>query len=327
LTRSQPLAALRVVTGISLLCGLGSIVLLARVLSWRLVDAALLVLLSGYAVFNTLRNGQPYIAVSLSCILGYYARLKGRPLWAGLCFGLFVPIKYFAVVFLVYFAFRKEWKVVLGGAIAALGVAGLGVLAMGWSIHAEFLARVLGNHLIGKLGMQDPFTASFQSFDSLFRRLFVFDAAANPEPFLASPELQIVGTAIVKALLMAAAIAALIKLNRGRPAAAVGPSFGILGVVTMLLAPASATYHFVLLWLPIGLLVSWLVRARAQTSAACILLCYAVIGFFPYRLTAPFEGRGGLTVLAYPRLVLVLLIFAVATCFVWRQADPLSYAT
>jgi hypothetical protein len=325
LTGLQPLTALRVVTGVSVLCGLASILVLARVLSWSLIDAALLVLLSGYAVFNTLRNGQPYIAVSLSCILGYFARLKGRPLWAGICFGLFVPIKYFAAVFLVYFAFRKEWKVVLGGAIAALAVSVLGILAMGPRIHAEFLANVLGNHLIGKLGLQDPFTASFQSFDSLFRRLFVFDAAANPQPFLSAPQLQIVGTALVKALLLAAAVASLIKLNRGRPAEAVAPSFGILGIVTMLLAPATATYHFVLLWLPIGLLVACMLQARAAAWAACILLCYASIGFFPYRITAAFEGRGGLTVLAYPRLGLLLLIFAIASAFVWRREDPPPY--
>jgi hypothetical protein len=48
-------------------------------------------LLSGYAVLGALRLGQPYILVSLSCILGYYARLKSRPLLAGICFGLFTP--------------------------------------------------------------------------------------------------------------------------------------------------------------------------------------------------------------------------------------------
>lgn len=322
LTGLNALNALRVMTAISLLCGLACIVLLARVLRWRLWDAALLVLLSGYAIFNTLRDGQPYIAVSLSCILGYYLRLKGRPLLAGISLGLFVPIKYFAVTYLIYFAFRKERTLVLGGVIAAVAVGLVGVVVLGWGIHAQFLSKVLGNHLLGKLGMQDPFTASFQSFDALFRRLFVFDAAANPQPYLAYPALQILATVIIKALLLAAAIGALIKLNRGRPEAAVAPSLGIIGITTMLLAPATATYHFVLWWLPIGLLVAYCIEQRAPAWAACIVAGYALIGLFPYRITQPFEGRGGLTVLAFPRLALVLFLFVVAVYFVWRRAPP-----
>jgi hypothetical protein len=327
LTGLSALNALRVMTAISLLCGLACIVLLARVLSWRLLDAALLVLLSGYAIFSALRDGQPYIVVSLSCILGYYLRLRGRPLLAGISFGLFVPIKYFAVVYLVYFAVRKEGKLVLGGVIAALAVGLLGLVVLGWGIHAQFLSRVLGNHLLGKLGMQDPFTASFQSFDSLLRRLFVFDAAANPQPFLAYPALQILGTPIIKASLLAAAIAALVKLNRGRREAAAAPSLGIIGITTMLLAPATATYHFVLLWLPIGLLIEYFIEERAIAWAACILAVYALIGLFPYRMTQPFEGRGGLNVLAFPRLALLLLLFMVAVYFVWRRQDPLPKPT
>src|ERR1700720_980827 len=60
LTRLEPLDALRVVTGVSVLCLICSIILLSRILSWTYVDTAVFVLLSGYAVFNALRLGQPY---------------------------------------------------------------------------------------------------------------------------------------------------------------------------------------------------------------------------------------------------------------------------
>ena len=59
------------------------------------------------------------------------------------------------------------------------------------------------------------------------------------------------------------------------------------------------------------------------TAAAARTSCsgaYALIGVFPYRFTAPFEGRGGLSVLAYPRLWLLLAIFIVGVYFSWRQA-------
>ena len=322
LTRLKPLDALRVVTGVSVLCLIGSIILLAKILSWSVVDSTVFVLLSGYAVLGALRLGQPYILVSCSCIVGYYARLKSRPSLAGMCFGLLTPIKYFPVVILVYFAFRKEWKVVLGGAAAILMVTAVSVGILGWKMHEDFLSSVLGNHLIAKLDLQDPFTASYQSFDSLFRRLFIYDATLNPQAPYAVPRLQGIAVFITKASILLAAIAALVKLARRGGDSATGPSIGLLGVVTLLLAPATATYHFVLLWLPVGLLINYLILQGARVRAYFILGAYALIGFFPYRYTIPFEGRGGLTVLAYPRLFLLLAMFIACVHFIWSQAQP-----
>jgi Glycosyltransferase family 87 len=319
LARLEPLGALRVMTGVSVLCLLGSIVLLARILSWSLLESSVFVLLAGYAIIGSLRYGQPYILVSLSCILGYYARLRGAPLLAGLCFGLFVPIKYFPVVILIYFAFRREWRVVLGGAAAAIAVIGVSIGVLGWKVHEVFLSSVLGHHLVADLSLQDPFTARFQSFDTLFRRLFIFDAASNPQPWLALPRLQLIGVALTKSVIFATALVTLIKLARGRSADKVATSVGILGILTLLLAPATASYQLVLLWLPVGLLIGSFYRGRARIYAYLMLGLYALIGFFPYGRAYRFEGRGGLTVLAYPRLFLLLAMFSVCVAFVWSQ--------
>ena len=318
LAQLEPLDALRVVTGVSVVCLIFTVLLLSRILSWTYLDTTAFVLLSGYAVINALRLGQPYIWVSFSCVLGYYAYLQGRPWLAGACFGLFVPMKYLPIVFLIYFACRREWKVALGGAIAILAIASVSIGVLGWKIHEIFLSSVLGDHLIGKLSMQDPFTASFQSFDSLFRRLFVFDPASNPRPLIAAPGFQIIGVAVTKAAILLAALATLRKLARDNAAASIAPSVGLLGILALLVAPATATYHFVLLWLPVGLLIDYLLRERVPAGAYFILGAYALIGFFPYRLTAPLEGRGGLTVLAYPRLLLLLAMFTASVYFIWH---------
>jgi len=322
LTRLAPLDALRAMTAVNVVCLICSIVLLGRILSLSLADSTVLVLLSGYAVINAFRLGQPYILVSLSCILGYYAYLKGRPLLAGLCFGIFVPVKYFPVVLLIYFAFLKEWRVVLGGACAILAVTLTSIGVLGWKVHEDFLSTILGNHLIGKIDMQDSFTASFQSFDSLFRRLFIFDAAANPQPLVALPILQIIAVIVTKASILSAAVVTMVKLARSGVAAATAPSIGVLGILTLLLAPATATYHFVLLWLPVGLLVGYFFQERTPVRAYLILGAYALIGFFPYQPAYAFEGRGGLTVLAYPRLFLLLAMFIACIYFIWNRAEP-----
>lgn len=311
-----PINALRAMTALSVLCLAGSIVVLARLLDWGMIETTTFILLSGYAVSNSLRLGQPYIVCSLLCILGFYAYRKDRPIAAGVCFGLFSPIKYLPVGYLAYFAWRRNYKVVLGGAVAICAIGALSIGILGWKIHEEFLTQVLGHHLIGQLGLQDPFTASFQSFDSLFRRLFVFDAAFNPHPVAAAPMLQVAAVAAVKLSLLAAAAAALLKLARGNAGAAVGPSLGIVGILILLIAPATATYHFVLLWLPVALLLDHFLTAHAPRYAYGLLGLYTLIGFCPYGHAHRFEGRGALTVLAYPRLFLLLAMFAMCTHFI-----------
>jgi hypothetical protein len=199
--------------------------------------------------------------------------------------------------------------------LTMLAVALTSVAVLGWKIHETFLMSVLGNHLIAHLGQQDPFTTAFQSFDSLFRRLFVLDPARNPQPFWPAPLALVVATTLTKALVVLAAATALFQLNRGTKEAAVAPSLGILGLLVMPIAPATATYHFTLLWLPVGLLVNYLNGQGARLAAYFMVGTYALIGFFPYKLTYPFEGRGGLTVLAYPRLFLLAAMFAVCVYY------------
>jgi Glycosyltransferase family 87 len=319
LTNLEPLSALRVVTVGSILCLLLAASVLARILSWSYLETITFILLSGSAVWNSLRLGQPYIVVSASCILGYYARLRGAPVLAGLCFGLFVPIKYFPVVILIYFACCREWRIVLGGAAAALAVTAVSIAMLGWKVHEVFLSSVLGNHLLAHLSMQDPFAVSFQSFDTLFRRLLVFDAAANPHPWLASSRLQVAGVLIAKTTCLFIAIGTLVRIARSSDVIdKAALSVGMLGILSLLLAPATATYHFALLWLPVGLLISHFYREHALYYAYWMLGLYALIGLFPYWSAYRFDGRGGLTVLAYPRLYLLVAMLMICVSFVWR---------
>jgi ubiquinone/menaquinone biosynthesis C-methylase UbiE len=321
-----PLDAMRVTTCVNILCLAASILVLMRILSWGLLETAVFVLLSGFGLVNDLLFGQPYILISLSCIVGYYAYLERKPFLAGICFGLFAPIKYFPVVFLGYFAFRRAWRVVLGGTAAMLCVGLLSIGILGWKIHQAFFA-VLANHLVAKLDLQDPFAVSYQSLDSLLRRLFVFDAVRNPWPLWNVPRLHVFGVLATKLALLGVAAAALVRLVRRNPEAATAPSIGILGILTMLLAPATASYHFLLLWLPVGLLVRFYFDERAFVHGSVTLGAYALINFFPYPFTERFAGHGGLSVLAYPRLFLLLGMFAAGVHFVWRRRAPAAAET
>jgi hypothetical protein len=320
LARYEPLTALRIVTCASVLCLICSIFLLARIVAWDPVDSAVFILCSGTAIISGLRFGQPYILISTACILGYHLYLKGRPWLAGMCLGLFVPIKYFPVVILACFALRKQWRVVLGGAIAVAAVALVSVTVLGWQVHQIFLSSIFASHLLGHLSLRDvgpPFTAVYQSFDTMFNRLFVLDPL-NPRPFWAAPSLATLGTITVKSLILLVAAATLVKLARERSSKSVAASVGIAGILLLLIAPATATYMCALLWLPVGLLIDYFLAKQARKPAYLVLIAYTAIGFIPWQYIYPFEGRGVLTILAYPRLFLLLAMFVVCIWFIIR---------
>jgi len=307
----KPQTALRIVTALNVVCLICSMFLLRGIFAWRLIDSALFILLSGWALRNGLRLGHPYILISTCCLLGYYLYLKRMPWLAGLCLGLFVPIKYFPLMILAGFAFHRQWRVVLGGGIAAAAVVLVSIGVLGWQVHQIFLLDVLLNHLTGHLIPGPRFTAIFQSFDTLFERLFILDPVRNPHPWVSAPLAATFAIVSTKGLLVLAAAAALMKLARGATARAIAPSIGILGILVLLIAPGSGTYAFVLLWLPVALLIDYFLSERARVPAYLILSTYVLIGFIPYGHTYPFEGDGGLTVLAYPRLLLLLAMFVV----------------
>jgi hypothetical protein len=311
LTGLKPLTALRIVTLVNLACLICSTLLLSRIFAWDLLASALFVLASGWALHAGLRFGHPYILISTFCLLGYYLYLKHRPWLAGLCLGLFVPIKYYPLCLLAAFALHGRWRVVMGGGIAIAAVALVSIGMLGWQVHQIFVVDVLFNHLAGHVEPGPRFIAVFQSFDTLFDRLFIFDFLRNPHPVLDAPPVRTAAVLGTKCLLVFAAAAALIKLGRGATAGAIAPAIGILGILALLIAPGSGTYAFVLLWLPVALLIDYFLSERARVPACLVLCIYVLIGFIPYGHTHPFEGRGALTVLAFPRLFLMLAMFVV----------------
>jgi hypothetical protein len=226
--------------------------------------------------------------------------------------GVFVPIKYYPVIVLAGFALHRQWRVVLGGGIAVATVVLVSIGVLGWKVHQVFLLDVLLNHLTGHLVPGPRFTAIFQSFDTLFERLFILDPARNPHPWLAAAPAVTPAIVSTKVLLVLAAAAALIRLARVRDVRAIEPTIGILGVLVLLIAPGSGSYAFVLLWLPVALLIDYFLSERARVPAYLILSTYVLIGLIPYGFAYRFEGHGGFTVLAFPRLFLLLAMFIVS---------------
>jgi len=323
----SPSNALRVVTTFNMAFLVAVIVLLARLFRTSTEEAALFTLLSGIGLINCFRFGQLYVALSLCVVLGYYFLRHDRPVLAGISFGILTPVKYFPIVFLLYFVFKREWRLIISAA-ATMGVVCLVSVAMlGWEVHSTFLSHVAGQHLQSNLTMQDPFSSTFQTFDSLLRRLFVYDPELNPHPLFVSSTSYFLLKVVIILSLVTVTVGVIIRgrlMGNGRE---VDTSLGLLGILGLLLSPAGATYHFLLLWLPVALLLK-LFRVSGQLNLFwVVLILYAAIGFIPYSFFRQFDGHGLLTLAAYPRLIMLSLLFAVSLWGVGKLERPLHLSS
>ncbi len=116
----------------------GCIYVLSRTIRRPWVDAGVLLLLSGLAIINGFRFGQLYFLLLLLILAGFWAAQQHRDVLSGILFGLLVPIKYFPLVFLLYFAWVRRWKIVLWGAMSSGLVFILGIVVLGWNVHEIF---------------------------------------------------------------------------------------------------------------------------------------------------------------------------------------------
>ena len=304
-----PLTALQVWTGFGILI-LGALFLvLKQMIAAPPMVIAGIILGSGIGLANNFRFGQWYVMLLFILTCGYYYWQKGFPVVAGMFFGIGASIKYFPLLFIILFAWRREWKGVFSclGTFVVLNLAG--ALMLGFAAYGTFFRSVFWNHL--SANMQNPFSAVFQSWESLFRRLFVADPVLNPQPFIDYPAGFLIGTSLMIGCVIIITSRTMIHLRTAGYEDTLAHQFVVLALMGLALLPASATYHFVLLVLPMALLLSLRARLSGPLYYAIFGL-YFVLGFIPYRYFIRFDGSGFYSVLAYPRLAIMTAIFCAA---------------
>ncbi len=304
-----PEDALRVWTCINVAALLGVFLLLRRITGSPPAMLAAIILSAGAGLANNVRFGQWYVILLLLMCLGFTFWKNGAVTLAGIMFGIGAAIKYFPILYLAIFLVRREWKGVAAclGTIALLNL--VGVLLAGAQVYRTFFQDVLFNHLSGHL--QNPFSASFQSWQSLFRRLFVPDAALNPSPFVNWPSGLAAGTTLIAGSVLVYTLDRVFALQKDRTFGSLELQFALVTIMGLVLLPASATYHFVLLILPIAVLFARRDVFPGRTFFPIAML-YVALGYIPYHLFAKFDGEGILSIIAYPRLIVMTLLFALS---------------
>lgn len=283
------------------------VIVLARLSEISFLGATFIVVASGFALINNFFLGQTYLLMTICLALSILFLRQGRDILAGIFAGVFIPIKYFPVCLVVLFLLQKRWSAVWSTLATAAAVLLVSVWWLGPEIHEAFVRAILLPHLDGE--MANPFSATYQSWNSLLRSLFVRDALFNPQPFIDSSLTFVVARAI--ALITPSALFFWYLVRPGCSEHKMSLVLAALFALVLLLAPATATYHFLVLSIPLAMLYSDFPKDSQTGKYLIILLLYMGVGAVPAGAMERLGLSGLWIALEYPRLYLLSGLFMV----------------
>jgi hypothetical protein len=196
----RPLAAKRLWLSLNVVLLLLATWILHRVttLSWRRIF-----LISFLCIIPLQTNficGQYYVVI-LALICGaYYARVSDHRFTSGLLLAAAASLKLFPALFLILFIRKRDWRsasgLVLGGAVLAAA----SVSIFGWEVHRVWLTEVLPRASRGDI--IDPYAIQWNSFATLWHKIFLFEPTLNPSPLFDSATLYAFAQATTTTLLV-----------------------------------------------------------------------------------------------------------------------------
>ncbi len=305
----EPILAKRIWALLNVLLALAASFLLARITGLSLTLSSTLLLLSGAALINNFLFGQLYLLLLVSLLAGFYFHQSGHPLLAGICFGSLAPVKYVGLLWLLYFSWRRRWSLVAAGAATVILVLAATLWMDGIRVFWTFITEVLPRYLAGQV--QDPFTVRLQTWNSLFRRLFLHEPTLNPNPLLDSPLLFYFCKNTIFWGFLFFCVCLLQRSDHFGNRDSFLFQLGLIPMTLLLIAPVGATYHFLLLTLSACSFTSILIGRHQQVAAVALALLFACIHLPHYLWLEPYL-QGKTAVLGYTRLGLLLSYFLVS---------------
>ncbi|KPJ58079.1 MAG: hypothetical protein AMS15_09240 [Planctomycetes bacterium DG_23] len=125
-------------------------------------------------VFRNFLLGQINVVTFLSLAAALYAFKRKAEGSAGALLGLAAMIKVLPALFVLYFFYKRRWKVVIWATLTLIVLLGVSVALLGIRPHQAYILRVMPDLARGRG------TASNQSLAGFFNRLFGYDFEGEP---------------------------------------------------------------------------------------------------------------------------------------------------
>lgn len=231
------------------------------------------VLITAVPVLHNLKWGQVSILITV-CILGtLYFYQNGRKLPAALLLAFAFSIKYYAGIFLIYFALKREWRFLVVFAVVvglSWGVLPLLLLGLENNLHFYQVIAERIEHARTTWMLED---INAQYFPSVATRWFEAFSAVPP----ARAVLQWLGYAVVGVNLWV-----LVKVGRQKTADELPLAFVLLFLSLPFLVETSWPHYFV--YLPFCQLLVWKTTNKQPFVQATLLISIFLGSIFCFNL-------------------------------------------
>lgn len=313
----DPLAAQRIWTLVNIIALGACIYILKKITCWRYRPTAVFVLLGGIGLATNFRFGQFYLMLSLMIMTAYLLEKNGKLGWAGLLLGLGMVLKYFPMVFVLGYVISKSWKLVFYSVGTVFFLIALQAVVFGPDLLQHYFNQVFWPHLEGKIGGQGAYSYLYQSWESLFNFLFVYHPDLNPNPLINWPVGKAIAKFLVHSMVLTSMVWIIWKIRANKLVGEKDIYLYLVGLAALVLLPASASYHFLLLTFPMALMIKVAAPDTQTLRLGMLVVPYVLIGFIPYGYLFAM-GKEWVVVLAYPRLLLVSIIYIFSLIFTWQ---------
>lgn len=219
-------------------------------------------------ILDNLWHGNVSVLIFVFFCLSYYFLKANRNFLAGLILGVIVPLKFYPGIFILYFIWRRNWRLVTGVVAGCLGVIIVSLFTVGWEGNRAYFQMVLGEMSSGGIAAFND-----QSISGFLLHVFKYgDVNAwlnTPAPF---------GFTILRLVMVVAMAGPVIWVMRRPPEKTTDPTAAqdldlALVIFVMLLASPITWYHYYT-WLlfPLFCLFDILLLSRGSNRRDFILL-------------------------------------------------------
>ena len=283
---------------------------ITRVLSHPFLRLMVIIALNffSFPLLYALKLGQTSLLVYLAICLIYYFTASDRDTLAGIVLGFITALKFSPLLFVVYFLYRKKYRLVLSAATTVLALLALSVALYGLAIHKLYWSY------LGTISGMGITAWSNQSLDALLLRVMHPTGIFNFTP--------VKTTAFSIALRIAITLSVIGTVHRffkripGKRHVTAHPlEFSALVLCLLIIPPVSWLHYFTLANLPVMLIIVSCIQVshpRFAFMAALTITGYLMIAFHPdysYLITLLGQGYAAQLLVSLPLIGTCLLLY------------------
>ena len=268
LTSFDLLNAKRIWILISLIAIVGIIFLLKSICNIDKTSASVILLLSGFSLYNDLMLGQVYLVMLAFIILGWHALVQNKAILSGMSWGFVAAFKFLPLFFIPFLLFKKQYKITFFLLLSFMVIHLFTLVIGGADAYNSFFQVFIDNYLHGKVANQTALSIQYQSMEALANLLSQLSHWPNWSVNL----LKI----IWKVFWLGFVILLLLKYFNSKYFLIV--SLTSVTLILLLFENGSASYHLLFC---LFASMAFLQIVKDKCWKITLLLAYATIGFIP----------------------------------------------